>query len=299
MSTSNRPRYGRKGVRESGVNYGATRKYSTSYRKARISRVRARKGRAKRNRFLYQLASLQNPQQTVSTPAQISFATGAGVQNWYSFDFAKGSDLRDLMTGNIAATATGAQVQDLRLYLKSFVMNYNITNVGSNACILEFYWLSPRYDIPDSEIPASGTTANDFATWLNNRYASGGDANLPDQKGDAMYTMYTRDVTLFQLPLVTRKFKILRSKKLTLGVGEVFSATEKLNSPQFLDYTDILALHYKKGLSMSLALRLVGYPTAATASGAASVSIALSEIQTSKVVNIRQSSQAVLPASDT
>lgn len=286
--------------RETGTNYGSTFQYTRGYSKKKTSRKAARRGVAKRNRFLYQMASLQNPLQSISSPSVVSMSSTDGVQVWYSFDFLKGLDVRNLMASQVSIPGQTAPVlQDLRLYLKSFLMKYHITNVGNGPAQIEFFWLQPRMDIADSEIPNSGGTGDDFVKWFLN-YAK--DANSLMQSAPSAglgtsgsaYSSDTLDASLFMFPFVTRLFKIMRTKVLTLPVGGTFTDTNRLSTSKFLDFKDWATLHYKRGVSSTIVWRIRGYPTATTAAQAVSLQVSLSESQSSKVINIKPSNQVVM-----
>lgn len=291
-----------KGVpKETGVNFGTTFKYATTYQKKKVPRTKTKKAIKKRNQFLWQLMKTQNPIQTIATPNAVQIDVAANAQNWFSLDYAKGADLRKLMATQLSsASQIPNLLNDLRLYLMSFTLNVHLSNTGTQPALVEIFWLVPRYDIPDSDIGASGSIANDFATWLLGRYGPSGDSKITDVAGDSAYNTNTLDASLFHYPLVCRKFKIIKCKKLTMGPGETFTDTNKLGRKIFLDNTDLNGVHYKKGLSAVMAFRCRGFPQAMGVAGSiAQLQISLTESQTAKIINISRSNQAIIDASNT
>lgn len=291
---------------ESGATYGDAFLYKTTYRKKRGSKRRMRFGRKKTNKFMYQLAKIQNPTQTVASASNYAINTTlAGAQRWFSMDFLKGNDVRSLMQTQIPAASTAAVIKDLRMYLSSFQLSYFLTNTGTGDALIEIYSVIPRFDIPESEIPTTIGPANDFATWFYARYGSlaVGDSNLPDAHGEPYYFGDTLGTSLFMFPMVNRKFKIMSIKRLKLGAGQTFSTVMKLGSSKSLDYADWETIHYKRGISSSLVFRIHGLaPNSIVGTdtvGAAQVRFGWYETQTSKVVNIKQTAQAALPGSVT
>lgn len=293
-------------LRTRGTTTNALANYSNLYKKKRVSRKAVRRGRAKRNKFLYQLSSIQNPYQStsfntfsISTPAQGNAFVG---QTYWSLDFLKGLDVRDLFNQSVNGTATNLQ-RDTQLYIRSFVLNVDITNTDpTNATKLDMYMLVPRQDISEADIPSgANTNGNDLANWIRARYGAGindqsgtqGTDVIQNPRGDTSYYSTTIGVTPFMMPQLTRNFKIISARRLVLNPGQHYTTTVTLKA-KYSQYADWDTMHYKRGFSKVMLVRQIGVP--GTNSGYCDPSVAKvswNENQTTKVLNIRASAQAV------
>lgn len=285
----------RRTVPETGVTYGSAKTYDKGYQHKWP--VNGRFGKIKRNKFIYQLAHLQNPTQSVAS-AGMSLATLATIQQWFSLDFLKGNDVRALLNQNIPAGSNFALQQDQRLFLKSFVMNVHIQNTGTTPAMLEIYYVCPREDLSDADIPELGVTGNDLQRYITSTIGVtlpspvAGTNTIGDAAGDSIPSSQTLGMTPFMMPTIVRRFVIEKSHKLVLPVNGTFTMTMALDSAKALDAADWVGIHYKKGISKALLFRVNGFPNATTTSDATACWLAFTETQTSKVINIKQSAQA-------
>lgn len=282
------------GVKETGVTFGSMQTFNTSYRKKRTSRRRAKGGRAKKNKFIYQLAALQNPTQSVSSTS-FAISSTVGIQQWYSLDFLKGNDVRALLNQNIPAGSSFALQQDQRLFLKSFVLTVNLQNTGLTPAIIEIYTLMPREDLDDADIPETGVMGNDLQRFITSTMGVVGTPGtnvLADAAGDSIPSSQTLGVTPFMMPPIVRRFVIMKAQKLMLPGGGTFSMSLNLKPSKPLDAADWVGLHYKRGISKALLFRVQGFPTVAQLADATTNYLQFTENQSSKVINIKQSAQA-------
>lgn len=280
------------GIAESGVTH-STHNLSTLYRKRRVPKRKYKRAIKSRRNFLAQFAAVQNASSTIAN-GTFPFTTNVSVQGWWSLDLLKAADARQLLESQLPTGSTFAQYIDQRLYIKSFTMNCDIVNTSTtNGVKLDLYWCVPRNDIPEAVIPTLGSNGNDVATAIYAWYGSTGTHTLADPKGDPKFINETPNVTPFQFAGFCRLFKIVQAKRVTLIPGGTFTATYRVKG-RYIDYKDLENQHHKRGLTKTLLVRQIGLSSAANNYEPSAVRVTFSENQTSKVINLRPSTQGVV-----
>lgn len=249
--------------RNTGVLYGGTFTSKSTYRPKRVSRRKVRSIKRATQRWRTQAAKVQDCQ-LLNGSGTINTSTFLGRQDYWSLDFLNGNDLRQIFSSQISGTNLQQQ-RDLRLYIKSFRINFNIVNTGASQIILDIFKVVPRKDIADSEITLSTGYSISNAIKGYNGYYNGtttvpGTDAVVDPHGDTAFVMTDPGVTPFQSSRFTRFFKIVYCRRVDLPAGQSFTMTMSLYSPRELTGERMQNLSYIKGLSQSILVRQVGMP---------------------------------------
>lgn len=286
--------------------YGTTYTSKISYRKKRVSRKRARAGRKKTGKFLYQSMKLQNAQNAIFNNA-FQGATVTNQQAWVSLDLCSTIDLYQLFRTQFGPGVGEANFRDFRMALQSFNLKYYITNTTSTPVELDIYHITPRRDMTTAEMlvsPTGPSNGNLFANWMNTAYARDS-IGTPD--GEPLPTVTSLGWTPFMYRNLCRMFSINKVRSIKMGPFETFTARDRIKSRMLNAaqigittpktgnpaITDVNKL-YLKGVSRIVMIKIRGFPIDSAASPPSTLDFAWETTSTSKVVLTRPGSDALI-----
>ncbi|AXF50875.1 putative capsid protein [Stipagrostis associaed virus] len=287
--------------------YGTTYTSKVSYRKRGVSRSRSKFGKRKFGKFLHQSMKLQNAQNTLAGNA-FGLTTTAGSQAWSSLDLCNGVELYQILRTQLPPSASTATMRDFTMALKNFNLKWYITNVGTTNVEVEIYHIMPRRDVTCKEMSIatpSPSNGNIFANYVDSQYPS--DA-LGDPDGDAVPTINSLGWTPFLNRNLMRQFIVKKVRTVKMAPADTYmerdSVGQKMLNASRLgleifsngattSYNDVQKW-YLKGLSQIIFIKLRGFPNTTSGSPVSSINIAWEVTTTSKVIQTRTGSDALI-----
>lgn len=247
-------RYKRKKTASKKLSQSAARQSKTTRRKSASRSRKSKRSRSKKGSKKYGhgpgMPAWFRTLAKTSTPDRVAGQYGATMglnitnpANKKAFTFYKNLAIVDIDTickKYVGANSSTAAASDAkRFYLSNKKVRHEFRNACNTACELQWYQLTPRRDIPATNVPA-------IAPSSSLAYATGGIAGAP-----LMYTQgFTDEVAItgnkiaqndiaatpFMSPALCSLFKIRPLEFIRLEPGETYQRHEEFKGPLMISY---------------------------------------------------------------